>query len=117
MWRIILLSTLQSLLLAGGQVFLKFAMNRMGRFSFSWAFVLDFLKNWYMLATGICMALASLLWFYLIKHYAFSVVYPMISISYIFGMLAAIYVFHESVPLIRWAGVLLIMTGVVLIAK
>jgi undecaprenyl phosphate-alpha-L-ara4N flippase subunit ArnE len=117
MWRIILLSTLQSLLLAGGQVFLKFAMMRMGAFSLSWGFVGEFLRNWYMLATGVCMGLASILWLYMIKHFAFSVVYPMISISYIFGMLAAIYVFQESVSVVRWIGVLLIMAGVVLIAK
>ena len=43
--------------------------------------------------------------------------YPMVSLSYIFGMFAAILVFHEQVPLIRWAGVLLIMAGCVLIAK
>jgi len=43
--------------------------------------------------------------------------YPMISLSYIFGMFAAIFIFHEQVPLIRWLGVLLIIAGCVLIAK
>jgi undecaprenyl phosphate-alpha-L-ara4N flippase subunit ArnE len=43
--------------------------------------------------------------------------YPMISLSYVFGMLAAIVFFHEEVPLVRWAGVALIMLGCVLIAK
>jgi len=43
--------------------------------------------------------------------------YPMISLSYVFGMCAAILFFHEEVPLIRWAGVALIMLGCVLIAK
>jgi undecaprenyl phosphate-alpha-L-ara4N flippase subunit ArnE len=117
MWKIITLSTIQSLFLAGGQVFLKFAMNRMDAFSFTWKFFHDLLTNWYLLATGVCMLIASLLWFYIIKHFEFSIAYPMISISYIFGMLAAIYIFHEAVPLIRWVGVLLIMAGVVLIAK
>ena len=78
--RLLMLSGIQSLMLCLGQVTLKFALQRMGNFSFSMA-------------------------------------YPMISLSYVFGMLAAIYVFHEQVPLVRWAGVLLIMTGCVLIAK
>jgi undecaprenyl phosphate-alpha-L-ara4N flippase subunit ArnE len=41
----------------------------------------------------------------------------MISISYLFGLLAAIFVFHESIPLTRWIGVLLIMGGVLLVTK
>jgi undecaprenyl phosphate-alpha-L-ara4N flippase subunit ArnE len=105
------------LFLAGGQVCLKFAMARMIKFSLTWTFIANVLTNWYLLASGICMALATVLWLYLMKHFAFSVIYPMISISYIFGMLAAIYIFHETIPMTRWLGVLLIMAGIVLIAK
>jgi undecaprenyl phosphate-alpha-L-ara4N flippase subunit ArnE len=43
--------------------------------------------------------------------------YPMISLSYVFGMLAAIFIFHESIPAARWIGVFLIMSGCVLIAR
>jgi undecaprenyl phosphate-alpha-L-ara4N flippase subunit ArnE len=43
--------------------------------------------------------------------------YPMVSLSYVFGMLAAIIFFHEDVSVTRWIGVLLIMGGCVLIAK
>jgi undecaprenyl phosphate-alpha-L-ara4N flippase subunit ArnE len=32
-------------------------------------------------------------------------------------MLAAVFIFHESIPLTRWLGVLLIMGGCVLIAR
>ena len=117
MWRVILLSTVQCLFLAGGQVCLKFAMTRMAKFSLTWTFIANILTNWYLLASGICMAFATALWLYLMKHFAFSIIYPMISISYIFGMLAAIYIFHETVPITRWIGVLLIMAGIVLIAK
>jgi len=117
MWKIILLSTTQCLFLSGGQVCLKFAMDKMQKFTFTWAFFGDLFTNWWFLATGICMAGATVLWMYIIKHFPFSMVYPMISISYIFGMLAAIFIFHESVPLVRWLGVLLIMGGVILIAR
>ena len=36
---------------------------------------------------------------------------------YVFGMLAAIYIFHEQVSTVRWLGILLIMAGCYLIAK
>jgi undecaprenyl phosphate-alpha-L-ara4N flippase subunit ArnE len=92
-------------------------MNNTERFSLSWLFFRNLLTNWYLLASGLCMVVATVLWLYIIKHFEFSIAYPMISISYIFGMLAAIYIFHEAVPLIRWVGVFLIMVGVILIAK
>ncbi|MDR1779649.1 MAG: EamA family transporter [Tannerella sp.] len=117
MWKLIILSVTQCLFLCGGQVFLKFAMARTGAFAWTWAFFRNLFINWQLLASGLCMAAASGLWFYMIKRYELSVVYPMISISYVFGMLAAIYIFHETVPISRWIGVFLIMMGVIFIAK
>ena len=117
MLKLIVLSTVQSVCLVAGQVFLKTAMMHTGRFGLTWRFVRDALTTWQLAASGVCMALASLIWFYILKHYALSLAYPMISISYVFGMLASIFFFHETVPLMRWIGVLLIMSGVALVAR
>ncbi len=117
MWKIIPLSVLQCVLLSGGQVLLKFALNRMGSFEWSKAFWGSLLTNWWFLACGICYGMASLLWMYILKHFPFSMAYPMISLSYVFGMFAAILFFHEEVSLTRWLGVLLIMGGCWLIIK
>ena len=43
--------------------------------------------------------------------------YPMVSLSYVLGMVAAIVVFREEVSPTQWLGVLLIMAGCYLIAK
>jgi undecaprenyl phosphate-alpha-L-ara4N flippase subunit ArnE len=43
--------------------------------------------------------------------------YPMVSLSYVFGMLAAFLVFHEEVSLSQWTGVFFIMLGCTLIAR
>jgi undecaprenyl phosphate-alpha-L-ara4N flippase subunit ArnE len=115
--RLLLISIVQCLLLAGGQVLLKFAMTQMGVFSWSLNFFTRQLTNWWFLGCGICYALATMLWMYIIKTFPFSMAYPMISLSYVFGMFAAIFVFHEQVPVTRWLGVLLIMGGCFLIAK
>ncbi|MDR1602778.1 MAG: EamA family transporter [Tannerella sp.] len=117
MWKLILLSVTQCLFLCGGQVFLKLTVEKTGAFRFAWAFFRNLLVNWNFLASGLCMAVASCLWMYMLKRYELSVVYPMISISYVFGMLASIYIFHETVSFVRWIGVFMIMTGVVLIAR
>ncbi|MDR2765233.1 MAG: EamA family transporter [Tannerella sp.] len=117
MLKLILYSTLQSLCLVSGQIFLKIALALTGKFHLSWQFVREALTTWQLAASGLCMVLASLIWVYILKHYEFSVAYPMISISYLFGLLAAIFIFHEPVPLVRWIGVLLIMGGVFLVTK
>jgi undecaprenyl phosphate-alpha-L-ara4N flippase subunit ArnE len=117
MWRIIFLTTVQSLFFCLGQVYLKLAINRMEKFSMTWAFLWETVTNWQLIVSGVCMIAGTVLWMYIIKHFDFSIIYPITSISYIFGMLAAVYVFHEAVPFLRWIGVIQIMIGVVLIAK
>ena len=115
--RLLFISIVQSILLCGGQVLLKFALQRMGTFSWTWDFFGRNLTNWWFLACGICYACATALWLYIIKNFPFSMAYPMMSLSYVFGMLAAIYIFHEQVSTVRWLGILLIMAGCYLIAK
>lgn len=41
----------------------------------------------------------------------------MISLSYVFGLLAAMLFFHEQVGAAKWMGVALIVAGCCLIAK
>ena len=115
--RLLLISIIQSMLLCGGQVLLKLAMQKAGAFAWSLEFLTRNLTNWWLLACGICYGAATLLWMYIIKNFPFSMADPMISLSYVFGMFAAIVFFHEQIPLTRWIGVFLIMTGCVLIAK
>ena len=75
------------------------------------------LVNWQFAACGICFGLGSLLWMYILKVFPLSLAYPMISLSYVFGMLAAIFFFHETVSLTKWVGVFFIMLGCSLIVK
>jgi len=103
--------------LAGAQVLLKLALERMDKFSWTSKFFQDLFVNWYLLASGISALTATLLWTYILKHYELSLAYPLTSISYIFGMLAAIFIFHEAVPTLRWVGVLFIMIGVAFLTR
>ena len=117
MIKLIILATIQSFLLASSQVFLKLATMRMDKFSLTWAYFKDLLVNWQLALSGISIATATIIWMYILKRFELSVAYPLISISYIFGMLAAIFIFHETVPLTRWIGVGLIMAGVVFLVR
>lgn len=110
------LSVLQAVLLAGGQVLVKIALQHMPRMEMSWAFVGSQLTNWWWLACGLCFGGATILWAYILKHYPFSLAYPMSSMAYIFGMIAAMVVFHEQVSPMAWVGICLIMLGCYFIA-
>ena len=115
--RLILLAILQSLLLSAGQIFLKYALNAMGKPQWRWSFIVAQATNWWFLATGVSLIASSVLWMYILKKYPFSMAYPLSSMSYAFGMMAAIIIFHEEVPFSRWIGVGLIMSGCYFIAK
>ena len=117
MWRIIPFALVQSILLAPGQVFLKFAMVRRAPLGWTKEFWGSLLLNWQFAACGISFAAASVLWMWMVKQFPLSVVYPMISLSYVFGMIAAIVFFHEDVSAMKWVGVVLIMAGCILIAR
>lgn len=117
MWRLVTYAVIQSMLLCGGQVFLKFALTRMPSFGWNKAFWVAALTNWQFAVSGILFGACSLLWMYIIKHFPFSVAYPMVSLSYVFGMLAAILFFNEEVSLSKWIGMLCIVIGCFLIAK
>jgi undecaprenyl phosphate-alpha-L-ara4N flippase subunit ArnE len=115
MWKIVPYAIVQSILLAGGQVFLKLALTRMSTFAWTRAYWWSLLTNWQFAACGVLFGLASLLWMYITRQFPFSTAYPMVSLSYVFGMLAAIVVFHEEVSVIIWLGVFFIILGCLLI--
>lgn len=117
MWRVVLLAIVQSALLAGGQVFLKFALQKMLPFGWTSEFWICLLKNWQFACCGAFFGASSVLWMYIVKHYPLSVAYPMISLSYVFGLLAAIIFFHEYVSTMKWVGVGFIIIGCCLIGK
>ena len=115
--RLILLAICQSLLLCGSQTLLKFGLMRLQSFSWTWNFWGNLLTNWWMLGAGLGFACSGVLWMYILRHFPFSHAYPLVSMAYVFGMIVAIVVFHESVHWNQWVGVLLIMGGCFMIAQ
>lgn len=114
---LIILIIVQSILLVAAQSFLKISVELFGKFSWSLAYFKTVFTTWQFAASGICAVTAMLVWMYVLKHYPFSLAYPLLSISYVIGLLAACFIFHEAVPLTRWIGVLIVMVGVYFIVK
>jgi len=111
------LALLQSAVLAFGQVFLKLGLAKMLPFGWNADFWKSALLNWQFALSGLCFGGASLLWMYIIKHYPLSMAYPLVSLSYVFGLIAASCIFHEAVGFRQWLGVALIIIGCVMISN
>jgi len=115
--KLIVYSLVQCLLLVGGQVTLKLALRRMTAFEWSRAFFSAQLTNWWFLACGLFFAAAGLLWIYILKHFPLSQAYPLTALSYVLGMVAALFIFHETISPVRWLGAALIVAGCYLIVR
>lgn len=117
MIRLLILVAVQTLFLSGGQVLLKLAMAQLPSFSWTWSYFRQALTDWWLLACGVSFGVATVLWLYILRHFPFSQAYPLTALAYLFGMVAAIVVFGEQVPLVRWIGALLIVGGCMLVMK
>lgn len=114
---LLFLAVMQSILLSTGQVFLKIALQRIPAFGMNVEFWKSVFLNWQFALCGLCFAAGSLLWFYILRHFPFSMAFPMVSLSYVFGMLVSIFIFHEDVGMNKWIGIGLIMAGCYFVAK
>lgn len=118
MYRLIFISLCQSALLCGGQVMLKLAVTHMNRSCGWWQFFTQcILQNWWLMVCGILMTVAALLWMYILKHFDFSIAYPLSAMAFVFGALAGILVFHETINWYQWIGIVVILFGCFLVAS
>lgn len=61
--------------------------------------------------------LSAVVWLAVLSRASLSFAYPFASITYILILLADKFVLHQPIPGLRWAGVLFIMVGIVLVAQ
>lgn len=116
MFKLIIIAIIQSAFLAVAQYFMKIGVDRVVDYSMSWVFFKSFL-NWQLGFSLLLYVLGMFIYLYMLKNYELSVVYPLTSISYIFTILIAMFLLGETVSVVRWAGILLVMLGVGLIAR
>jgi EamA-like transporter family. len=106
---------LNIIMLVAGQVLFKIGLSKSGG--------IDLLSPWkvfaepYILAGLFLYGLATVVWFIILSRMPLSVSYPIQSLAYVAGMIAAVLIFHEKVTLTQWLGAGLIIGGVILIAK
>ncbi len=109
------------LLNACAQLLLKAGTNVVGHFEFSADNLLQvlpkFLFERHILMGLMCYGISVIVWIGALSRTPVSIAYPMLSIGYVVNALAAWYLFGEALTPARTIGIVVIMTGVYLVAK
>jgi undecaprenyl phosphate-alpha-L-ara4N flippase subunit ArnE len=114
---LLLFMLVQQAMSVAGQLLLKMGMAAETDFSWTWHNVGHLFINLY-LQLGLWLLIgANVFWLWLLNKYAFSLVYPLTSLGFVFSVISGMIVFHEHVAPIHWLGVILIMAGCFCIAR
>jgi drug/metabolite transporter (DMT)-like permease len=101
-----------------GQVLIKYGVNQLPKVHAAHSFAASMAGAFRGIFTpyiflGFCVyAISSVLWIRILTQVKLSVAYPTISLSYVIIIGISALIFHEKVPWIAGAGVLLICIGV-----
>ena len=103
-----------------GQMILKIGMTQVGELKFSDGLVNIFSRtftNLYVLGGLAFFGVNAILWLVVLSREKLSFAYPMVAFAYIVTILLSKFLLHEDIPLLRWAGLSVIIVGILMIAK
>jgi multidrug transporter EmrE-like cation transporter len=103
-----------------GQVLVKYGasaleLNFAGKYLI--ASIVSILKNIPVMCGIISYGVSFLLWIKVLSKVELSYAYPMVSIGYILVMFFSYFLFKENISVMRVFGVILIIAGVILVAR
>ncbi|MFC1626924.1 EamA family transporter [Patescibacteria group bacterium] len=100
------------ILAAVGQLILKIGMDKLGSFNLIKTFTHP------TVLVGLFFYGASLiLWLMVLSKEKLSFVYPLVAFSYVVTVFMAKFILKETVPPLRWLGLAIIVSGILVIAK
>lgn len=65
----------------------------------------------------VLFGLSAVVWLFVLSRTSLSFAYPFAALTYLLILLVDRFVLHETIPPLRWAGVGMIMIGIVLVAR
>ncbi len=108
-------------MLALSQVFVKLGLNIIGGFTIHLKSLISnmipLLKSYYIGLGVLSTLIGAIIWLRILCNVNSSIAYPLISISNIFGLIAAMFLLGENVTFMRFIGVCVIILGVFLITR
>lgn len=105
-----------------GQFLLKSGMEKVGyvgtdRLSKPVTLALQVIRTPQVLIGLGLFVLSALAWLIVLSRAPLSFAYPFAGLTYVLITLVSRFVLHESVPGLRWVGILLIIAGVLVVAR
>jgi drug/metabolite transporter (DMT)-like permease len=112
-----LFAIIVSLGYAGSSVLLKFGMNKMGKSTLASVsdyvpFLLKSVMSPYILLGLLVTLLSTIFYLDLLSKYTLNLVYPLLSLMYIFVAIGGILFLGERLTLLNWLGIAFICAGV-----
>jgi multidrug transporter EmrE-like cation transporter len=109
------------LLNAGAQLLLKAGVAPLGAIGGDWrgllATLARALMQWPILAGLACYVVSVAFWIVALSRVDVSLAYPMLSLGYVVNAVAAWWLFGEALGPMRFAGILLILAGVLVMSR
>ncbi len=107
------------LLATTGQLLMKKGMMAFGTFPISRLLqnIIPMFMNPYVFFGFACFGLSSIFWLVVLSRFPISLVYPMVSVAYVLVAFASLIFFKEQVTVLRWLGIVTIITGVIIISR
>lgn len=104
---------------SAGQVVMKMGMRGYGRVSVGevWSQLGPILTTPQVAIGFVCYALSAVLWLVVVSNFDLSMAYPMVSVGYVFVVLASWFFFGENISWLRACGLAIIIAGVVMISR
>lgn len=122
MLKTILLAMLSVMVATAGQLLLRAGMVRVGRIGYAQLsrparLALQIAAEpRVLLGLGI-FAVSAAVWLIVLSRAPLSLAYPFAGLTYVLTALFSRYVLHESIPGLRWMGILFIIAGIVLVGR
>lgn len=109
-------------LATGGQLLLKAGMSRVGfigsdRLANPVGLLFQMLKTWQVPVGLVVFFVSAGFWLLVLSRVPLSFAYPFVGLTYILITLFGKFVLHESVPGLRWAGLALIIAGILIVGR
>ena len=95
-----------------GQLILKIGMNKIGQFS-----LLKTFTHPTVLLGLVFYGVSLILWLLVLSKEKLSFVYPLVAFSYVVTVFLSKVVLKETVPPLRWTGLIVIIIGILIVAK
>ena len=99
-----------------GQILMKSGVNQLGAHPAPALVLRSIFTNLRIFGGFACYGISSLFYLVAISRLPLSYAYPMVALSYVLVTFLAWRLLHEEVPMIRVAGLALIMLGVIVMA-